>query len=167
MEQYANYFDYFILFMIIIIVITSAINLILNFKNKRLEAKIEEKSKSMKITKMEVDPSKKNILNEKFRDVSWLVNEMQLMRTDYINCTKEQPKGWIMGFYEYTRIQDAVKSQLKAEDALKFGDLEHFQGLPITIKCSRGVELNMKISAAALYFKNNPELKITREENLV
>lgn len=101
------------------------------------------------------------------RDISWMIGEMESMRVEYYNDTGRQPIGWVMGIDEYEKIREAIVCQLNEDQRKNAGDLNYFNGLPITVKSSRGIELSMDIDGAMLYRKMRKKLRRTQEEELI
>lgn len=81
-------------------------------------------------------------------DVYWAVAEMEILRTRVHSVTHENPTAWLMGITEYERLKKTIKDQLKEEDKEKFGELEHFQGIPVIIKSTSGIEVALTVQAA-------------------
>lgn len=104
--------------------------------------------------------------HKKMNEMSWAVGEMQHMRSLYISETGRQPKGWIMGVDEYLTLKRAVLTQLSKDQRDKMGELDHFQGLPIIVKSTKGIELSMDVNAAIAFKEVKKILSSARGESL-
>lgn len=82
----------------------------------------------------------------------WLVGEMEHMKVQHMKRTKAKPIAWLMSIEEHDDIRDTLLSNIKDEEKKKkFEVLEHFNGLPVYIKESRGVELAIDVNSAQFY----------------
>lgn len=106
-----------------------------------------EKKQDMSASEAPHEPDRRIVLNDKFPDVCWVVQQMNEMRYAYEAELGRAPLGWIIGFEEYTKLKEAIISQLKKEDVKYFTELQVFQGLPVHIKASKGIELCVDESA--------------------
>ncbi len=86
---------------------------------------------------------------------------MQLMRNSYFQTIGRDPTGWIIGIDEYIKLKEAIWEQLTEQQKTQIKEISQFQGLPITIKASTGIELSMDIPGAS-YYRN---LKIQTQKN--
>lgn len=83
----------------------------------------------------------------------WLVGEMENLRALFTTATQTEPLGWIMGVDEYTSLRTEVFSRMDTVQRERFGEIVQWQGLPVHIKSSRGVELALDLKTA-LHFKD-------------
>lgn len=98
--------------------------------------------------------------------ICWIIGEMELMRQNYIQDTTRNPLGWIMGVNEYQNIKSAIAARMNEEQRKLVKEMSHFQGLPIVLKGTPGVELSMDIEAAVQYKEMRIELIQSKEEAL-
>lgn len=99
-------------------------------------------------------------------EMSWAVGEMEHMRNLYIAETGRQPKGWIMGVDEYLTLKRAVLTQLSEDQRDKIGEMDHFRGLPIIVKSTKGIELSMDVNAAISFKRVKKTPGAARDESL-
>lgn len=104
--------------------------------------------------------------HKQMSEMSWAVGEMQHMRALYFHETRRQPRGWIMGVDEYLTLKRAVLTQLSEDQRDKMGELDSFQGLPIVIKSTKGIELSMDVNAAIAFKEIKKVLGTARDESL-
>ena len=98
------------------------------------------------------------------QDTLWFITEMDMMRARFRAFTQKEPTGWIMGIEQYQLLANAIMEQVSAEQRKRMGRLDYFQGLPVIIKATPGVELAMEMNEAKKFRKHRNDMRQQREE---
>lgn len=80
--------------------------------------------------------------------IMWFIYQMDHMRYIFTSTTGKEPKGWLMGLEEYLNFKAAVCEQMNEDQRNTFKNNPQYQGLPVYIKSSRGIELEMDLESA-------------------
>lgn len=100
----------------------------------------------------------------KINSTLWFAVEMEKLRALHVTSIGEEPRGWAIGIDEYLNLKKEIYSRLNKEQQQKFGEVICYQGLPLHIKSTRGIELLLDVKAATVFKQVSQKMKTVKSE---
>jgi len=96
----------------------------------------------------------------------WFIHEMDQARYIFTSAVGKEPQGWIMGLNEYLDLKAAIFSHMTVEQRKTFKEVTKYRGLPVRIKSSPGIELEMDIDSA-LHFQRVGQQMVENKKDML